>query len=331
MRYRRLGRTGLQVSELALGTWATVGDSLDFGKSARVVERAFDLGVNFFDTAGVYAAGNAEEMLGMIFSKTGWPREDFVVSTKVMWGTGQKGPNRWGLSKKHVLEAVEGSLRRLKLPYIDILYCHRADPNTPLDETIEALSLLLRSGKILYWGTSHWPAELIREAQVIARDRYVPMPVVEQSQYNIFERKRVEVELVDCIRDGLGLCAWSPLSYGILAGRGISPTDTGRINRVGMEWLKDDALGDGKGSSRLQIARAMLDLASEAETTSAALALAWVLGNETVSSAVTGASSILQLESNIRALERLGNAGVVRSWVSEQLGKKFHAVGCGPK
>lgn len=319
MRYRRMGQTGLLVSELGFGTWATIGEKLDLEESSILVRQAYDLGVNLFDTAGVYAGGACEEMLGAIFAREGWPRETYVLSTKVMWGTGDKSPNQWGLSKKHIVEAVEAALKRLRLSYIDILLCHRPDPNTPVEETLEAIDLLIRSGKVFYWGTSHWPASLLGKAKELCAYERLSRPVAEQTQYNLFERERVEKELACLIEQGIGLCAWSPLSYGLIAGRGLSPSNPGRIDQPGMEWLRQDALGNGKAEKRRSLALALQEIAKAAGTTAPALGLSWVLGNMSVSSAITGASAAHHLADNIRRVESIDDLGKTRVWLDEQL------------
>ncbi len=321
MRYRRMGATGLQLSEVALGTWATVGDRLDIDASARLLQSAYDLGVNFFDTAEVYAEGRAETTLGHVLKQSQWRRESFVVCTKVMWGTGGNQPNTWGLSRKHVIEGCNASLRRLNLDHVDVLLCHRPDPNTPVAETVDAMGTLVRAGKVLYWGTSEWPVEMIHEA-IDAADRLsAPRPTIEQSQYNLFKAARVETELDGLARSGLGLCAWSPLAYGLLAGRHDtnSSAQPCRTEREDMAWLKEDVLGGGKQEQRMKIANALVKLADKSGFHPACLALAWCLGWEQLTCAITGASRPKQLQENLSGLDALGDIVQARAWIAEEL------------
>jgi voltage-dependent potassium channel beta subunit len=320
MRYRRMGATGLQLSEIAVGTWTTLGDRLDFETSTDLIATAYDLGVNLFDSAETYAGGRAEEVLGRILRQQGWRRETFVICTKIMWGTGGREPNAWGLSRKHVIEGCAASLKRLQLDHIDLLLCHRADPQTPLEETVHAMGSLVRAGKVLYWGTSEWPPSLIAEARRISAGLGVPGPCVDQSRYNLFERQRVEMELAGLAAEGLAVCGWSPLAYGILAGRCSAGVESSsRIERPGMDWLKEDALGGGRGPARLAMASELVELAHELGAKPAVLALAWALAGPHLSSVITGASDPRHLADNLRGVAALGDVGQIRARIDQHL------------
>ncbi len=323
MRYRRMGATGLLLSEIALGTWATVDERLDPATSLALITKAYDLGVNVFDTAETYGDGRAEEVLGEILRQRGWGRETFVICTKVMWGVGPQRPNSWGLSRKHVIEGCQASLRRLQLDHVDILLCHRPDPETPLEETVQAMGSLVQAGKALYWGTSEWPASLIAEARRIADAIGTPCPVVDQSRYNLFDRDRVERELVPLAGQGLAIWGWSPLSYGVLAGRYAPGREaSSRLERPGMDWLKEDAIGGDRGATRLALAAALSELADERGVHPAVLALAWALAGPNIASVVTGASDPADLASNIKGLANLGEIAPIRALIEEKLFKR---------
>jgi voltage-dependent potassium channel beta subunit len=302
MRYRRMGRSGLYLSEVSLGTWATIGERLDFSGSLALLAEAYHLGVNFFDGGETYGDGAAEEALGRAMVKLGWPRETFAVSGKVYWGTHGGRPNTCGLSRKHIIEGCHATLRRLRLDYLDLFLCHRPDADTPVEETVEAMTDLVRQGKILYWGTSEWPADRFRAAHEYAVAACGRPPVVEQLQYNIMERNRVEREYADLIdRLGIGLTVWSPLAYGLLAGR----YDRGfpaaaRLSDPRYAWLRAAALG-GDEEIKLARYRAVNALARASGLEPTALAVAWVLRNPRVSSAVCGASSPEQLRMAVAA------------------------------
>src|ERR1700691_324664 len=216
MLYRRVGGSGLQVSAVSLGAWATIGERLDLAATTRMLEEAYDLGINFFDNAETYGNGAAEATMGRALAGLRWPRETYLVSSKVFWGTGSERPTARGLSRKHVLEACDAALQRLRVDYLDLYLCHRPDAQTPIAETVRAMSdLISHHGKVLYWGTSEWPATAIVEAHRVAREHGLVAPIVEQAQYNLLTRARVEREYVDlCTRLGLGLSVWSPLAYG---------------------------------------------------------------------------------------------------------------------
>jgi voltage-dependent potassium channel beta subunit len=301
MEYRNLGRSGLKVSALSYGAWVTFGNQVGVDEAAELIGTAFDAGVNFFDNAEAYAQGRAEEVMGAAFRKLGLRRSDLVISTKIFWGG--DGPNDRGLSRKHVLEGTHASLRRLGVDYVDVLFCHRADLHTPVEETVRAMNHLIAQGKVLYWGTSEWPADRILEAYHVARrERLVP-PVVEQPQYNLFHRDRFEHEYAPLYeRIGLGTTIWSPLAGGLLTGkydRGIP--EGSRATLEGYEWLRDQYEGED-AEARIQVVRHLTDLAAELDASVAQLAIAWCLKNRDVSTVILGASKRHQLDENLGAL-----------------------------
>jgi voltage-dependent potassium channel beta subunit len=306
MEYRALGRTGLKISAISLGSWATVGEVLDDTQTARLLGAAYELGINFFDNAETYANGEGERAMGRALRRLAWPRETFLLSGKVFWGVHGKRPNTWGLSRKHVMEGCHACLRRLGVDYLDIYLCHRHDPDIPLTETIRAMSDLVSQGKILYWGTSEWPADLaLRAWEIATAERLVP-PQVEQLQYSLLVRDRVEREFVALPeKTGLAITTWSPLAYGLLAGRydGGVPASA-RLAREGYGWLRESAFGADE-TSLLTRVRAFSALARELGSTPSRVALAWVLRNGMVSSAITGASCVEQLHDSVRALDAI--------------------------
>jgi voltage-dependent potassium channel beta subunit len=303
MQYRRLGRSGLRVSTLSLGSWVTYHNQVDTGQAAEMMAAAFDAGVNFFDNAEVYASGRSEEIMGAALKQLAWPRLNYVVSTKFFWGLDRQGEavNRKDtLNRKYLMQALDGSLKRFGLDFIDLIYCHRPDPHTPLEETVRAMSDLITQGKALYWGTSEWPAADIRAAWEIAERHHLHKPVVEQPQYHLFHRKRVEQEYARLYEDiGLGLTTWSPLASGLLTGKyrhGV-PTDS-RGALENMAFLREGLTHPGKNAAVAQLE----PLAAELGGTLAQLAIAWAAKNPRVSTVITGASRVLQLKSNLGAL-----------------------------
>lgn len=301
MEYQRLGRNGLKVSRLSFGSWVTFGSQLDLNKAADCMAAAYDHGVNFFDNAEVYAGGKSEEVMGAVLRKLAWPRMKYIVSTKFFWGISE-GPNeRNTLNRKYLMHAIDGSLKRLGLEYVDLVYCHRADPNTPIEETVWAMHDIIQAGKALYWGTSEWSADQIIEAFDICEQHHLRKPIVEQPQYNLFHRERVEREYSPLYRTtGIGLTTWSPLASGVLTGKYVNdiPSDS-RLGRTGMDWLKEEALN----SDRQVKTAKFIELAKEFECTPAQLAIAWCLNNPNVSSVITGASRVEQVEENMKAME----------------------------
>jgi hypothetical protein len=302
MEYRRLGKSGLLLSELSLGSWVTFGHQVGENIAEDCMKLAYDNGVNFFDNAEAYASGKSEEVMGKVLKKMGWDRTSYVVSTKVFWGG--KLPNQIGLSKKHIIEACNNSLKRMQQEYVDLFFCHRPDKNTPIEETVRAMQTLLDQGKILYWGTSEWSAQEIMEAYSVARQYGLTPPTMEQPQYNMFNRYRVEVEYSKLYSEiGLGTTIWSPLASGILSNRhfnGIAKDS--RFELPNMEWLKERILSD-EGLANLQKARMLNDFSLELGISLPQLAVAWCLKNKHVSTVMLGASKLEQLKETIKSNE----------------------------
>jgi voltage-dependent potassium channel beta subunit len=302
MEYRFLGSSGLKLSALSLGAWVTYGGQVGESVAYECMTAAYDAGVNFFDNAEAYAGGNAETVMGNVVKKAGWKRSDLVVSTKIFWG-GQ-GPNDRGLSRKHIVEGTDASLRRLQMDHVDLIFCHRPDPETPIEETVRAMTQLIDQGKAFYWGTSEWSAQQITEAYGVARQYHLVPPQMEQPQYNMFHRKRVEREYAHLYQEiGLGTTIWSPLASGMLTGKyseGI-PGNT-RVTLKGYDWLRESFESD-EGRARVEKTRRISKVAGELGCSTAQLALAWCLKNPDVSSVITGASGAAQVEENMKALE----------------------------
>jgi len=304
MHYRRLGRSGLQLSQLSLGSWVTYHTQVDAHAAQEMLAAAMDAGINFFDNAEAYARGQSEVVMGQAFKALGWPRLNYVVSTKFFWGLDRDGhaTNRKDtLNRKYLMQAIDGSLARMGLDFIDLVYCHRPDPHTPIEETVWAMSDMITQGKALYWGTSEWHADDIRAAWQIAERHHLHKPVVEQPQYHLFHRKRVEQEYARLYEDiGLGLTTWSPLASGLLTGKykaGV-PTDS-RGAMPGMGFLVD-GLTDAKRNAA--VAR-LETLAAELGGSVAQLAIAWAAANPHVSTVITGASKLSQLQANLGAVD----------------------------
>lgn len=301
MKYRRLGKSGLQVSELSFGAWVTFAQQISEATAERLMTIAYDSGVNFFDNAEAYANGKAEAVMGKILKRRGWGRDTFLVSSKVFWGGDR--PNQEGLSRKHVIEACHAALRRLRVDYLDLYLCHRPDPNTPIEETVRAMSDLVAQGKVLYWGTSEWSAREIKQAHKIAHDLRLVPPTMEQPQYNMFHRDRVEKEFAPLYRTvGLGLTIWSPLASGLLTGKynGGDPGDT-RISLPDYAWLREQFEAD-EGRKRLAKVKKLAAIAQDLGTTLPRLGLAWCLKNPHVSTVITGASKPAQVSENMKAV-----------------------------
>ena len=297
MHYRRLGRSGLKTSEISLGAWVTFGSQMDAQTAVELIHAAYDQGVNFYDNADMYANGQAEIIMGNAFQDL--PRETLVISSKVFWPT-MPGPNGRGLSRKHVVESVNASLRRLRLDYLDLYFCHRYDPDTPIEEVVWTMDDLIHQGKILYWGTSEWEPAQVAQAFGIARQYNLIPPTVEQPQYNLFNRQRVEIELAPLCKDlGLGLTTWSPLYFGILSGKYNDGVPEGsRASMPDMGWIRDRITPE-----RVSIVRQLTVLAQELELTTAQLAIAWVLRRKEIASVITGATRPEQLDENIAACD----------------------------
>ena len=314
MEYRRLGSSGLQVSALSFGAWVTFGQQIGENLAEECMVLAYEAGVNFFDNAEVYAAGEAETMMGRILGRMNWKRSDLVLSTKIFWGG--NGPNDRGLSRKHIVGGVDAALGRLRVDYVDLVFCHRPDLHTPIEETVRAMDFIVGQGKALYWGTSEWSAAQITEAYGIARREHLTPPTMEQPQYNMLHRDRVELEYVPLYDSiGLGTTIWSPLASGLLTGKYNEGFPEGtRASLEGYEWLRKDLTGPEAGS-RIEKVRRLAPIAEELTCTQAQLALAWCLKNPHVSSVITGASRPKQVEENMASLEvasRLDRAMMAR-------------------
>ncbi len=300
MQYRRLGKSGLQVSEFSFGSWVTFGKQVDQSDAKTMMTAAYDAGINFFDNAEGYEAGNSETLMGQALTDLGWSRDSYIVSSKVFWG-GAK-PTQRGLSRKHVMDAAHAALRRLQVDYLDLYFCHRPDVDTPIVETVRAMHDLIQQGKVLYWGTSEWSAQQITEAHAAAREWHLTPPTMEQPQYNLFERDKVEGDytpLYDTF--GLGTTIWSPLASGILTGKyntGI-PNDS-RVNLPGYEWLRDMVQSED-GQARLEKVKDLAKLADEIGLPIHHMALLWCLSNPRVSTVILGASRLSQLQDNLKA------------------------------
>ena len=297
MHYRRLGHSGLKVSEISLGSWITFGGQIDEETAIALINAAYEQGINFFDNADMYANGQAEIVLGKAIKKL--PREELVISSKVFWPVG-KGPNARGLSRKHITEAVNASLKRLGLDYLDLYFCHRYDPDTTVEEVVRTMNDLIHLGKILYWGTSEWEAAQVMEAYGVARQYGLIPPTMEQPQYNLFHRKRVEDTLMPICRDlGLGLTTFSPLYYGILTGKYNEGIPQGsRASLDDYAWIRDRIT-----PMNISIVKKLTEVANDLSITPSQLAIAWILRRKEVSTVITGASRLEQLDENLGASE----------------------------
>ncbi len=302
MEYRHLGNSGLKVSALSLGAWVTYGGQVGEDTAYECMTAAYEAGVNFFDNAEVYANGNAEIVMGNVLKQVGWKRSDLVISTKIFWGG--DGPNDSGLSRKHIMEGTNASLTRLQMDYVDLIFCHRPDIRTPIEETVWAMNQVINQGKAFYWGTSEWNAQQITEAVGIARREHLIPPLMEQPQYNMFHRERVEKEYAPLYRQfSLGTTIWSPLASGLLTGKynqGI-PSGT-RATLDGYEWLRKK-FESTEAQLQLEKVSKLIPLAEEIGCTMAQLALAWCLKNPNVSTVITGASRKQQVQENMVALD----------------------------
>ena len=302
MEYRFLGKSGLKLSALSLGAWVTYGEQVGEDIAYQCMVAAYEAGVNFFDNAESYGSGSAETVMGKVIKRTGWKRSDLVISTKIFWGGA--GPNDTGLSRKHILEGANASLRRLQMDYVDLIFCHRPDKYTPVEETVWAMNLLIQQGKAFYWGTSEWSAAEIMEAYGAAQREHLIPPLMEQPEYHMFHRERVESEYARLYREiGLGTTIWSPLASGILTGKynqGI-PQDS-RLNLKGYEWLRERLEGE-EGRRKIEKVRQLTSIAEELGYSMAQLALAWCLKNPNVNTVITGASRAEQVKENMKALE----------------------------
>lgn len=302
MEYRNLGSSGLKVSALSLGAWVTYGGQVGEEVAEQCMHAAYEAGVNYFDNAESYANGNAETVMGNVIRKAGWKRSDLIVSTKIFWGG--RGPNDKGLSRKHILEGVNASLKRLQMDYVDLLFCHRPDKETPIEETVWAMNQVINQGKAFYWGTSEWSAEQIMAAYGIARREHLIPPTMEQPEYNMLHRDRFEVEYARLYKEiGLGTTIWSPLASGLLTGKYNNGIPQGtRISLDEYGWLREKFENE-QGQRNIEKVRRLGPVAQDLGCSMAQLALAWCLKNPNVSSVITGASRREQVEQNMKALD----------------------------
>ena len=313
MTYRRVGRSGLKVSVLSFGSWVSFGPQLDVAKARDCLDAAYQAGVNFFDNAEVYSGGESERIMGKAIADLGWPRHSYVISSKYFWGLNEGVNAQNTLNRKYLMGAIDPSLERMGLDYLDIIYCHRADPETPVEETVWAMSDIVSSGRALYWGTSEWTADEIRAAWLVADRHHLHKPIVEQPQYNLFERRRVERQYARLYEDiGLGLTTWSPLASGLLSGKYLDGVPEGsRATLPGYEWLRE-LLTDPDNNAKV---RKLSAVADELGCTLSQLAIAWCAANPHVSSVITGASRVEQVRENLGALDvldRLDEATLAR-------------------
>lgn len=305
MEYRRMGKSGLQLSVLSFGSWVTFARQTDDKDNDRLMSIAYDAGVNFFDNAEVYSAGKSEEMMGRVLKQKGWDRSSYVLSSKAFFGWKGEGkkPNQHGLSRKHLMEACDEALQRLQVEYLDLFYCHRADKNVPIEEVVRTMNTLIQQGKIFYWGTSEWSAAEIVEAHMVAKDLGLEGPAVEQPEYNLFNRRKVEAEFLSIFENiGMGTTIWSPLASGLLTGKYNNGIPEGsRMSLEGYEWLKDAAMVEDK----LARVAALGDFAKELGVSLPNLSIAWCVRNPNVSTAILGATKESQLLENLKSLEVL--------------------------
>jgi len=302
MEYRYLGKSGLKVSALSFGSWVTFHEQFGEDVAYKCMKEAYDAGVNFFDNAEAYASGQSEVLMGKVLKKTGWKRSDLVLSTKIFWGG--EGPNDKGLSRKHLIEGTDAALKRMQVDYVDLIFCHRPDLHTPIEETVRAMNHIINQGKAFYWGTSEWTATQIMEAYGIARREHLIPPLMEQPEYNMFRRDKIEKEYLPLYEEvGLGTTIWSPLASGLLTGKYVDavPEDS-RIHLKGYEWLKDIILGE-EGQMKNAKVKKLIPIAEELGITMAEMALAWTLKNPNVSTVITGASKPEQVKQNMKALD----------------------------
>ena len=303
MEYRKFGSTGLQVSALSFGTWLTFGKQIADTTAEELMIKAYDAGINFFDNAEIYARGKSEEVMGNILSKVKWTRSSYMVSSKVFFGFEENKPNQRGLSRKHIIEGCDAALKRLQVDYIDLYYCHRPDKQTPILETVQAMNHLIQQGKILYWGTSEWSAQEILHAHLEAARHHLIPPVMEQPQYNMLERKKMEDDYLHLFKhQGLATTIWSPLASGVLSGKYLfdNPTDT-RLSIEGLEWLKERNLTE----ERINKVKAIKKIADDINVSLPVFGIAWCLKNPNVSTVILGASKVPQLEENLKAIDAL--------------------------
>lgn len=303
MEYNTLGKSGLKVSRLSLGSWLTFGKLIEDKVSEKLMHYAYDQGINFFDNAEIYARGKSELVMGKILKKSAWSRDSYIVSSKVFFGTGGQWPTQKGLNRKHVFEACHQALKRLQVDYLDLYFCHRPDKSTPIEETVWAMHQLIMQGKILYWGTSEWSAQEIMEAHMFAKQNHLIGPVMEQPEYNMFARRKVEVEFAQLYKTvGLGTTIWSPLASGILTDKYLNKFPKGtRLGVEGLEWLKEKNLTEDK----LAKISLLNELSNDLGITLPLMSIGWCLKNENVSTVILGASKLSQLKENMKSIDAL--------------------------
>jgi voltage-dependent potassium channel beta subunit len=317
MEYNNLGKSGLKVSRLSLGSWLTFGKFIEDGIAEKLMHYAYNEGVNFFDNAEIYARGQSELVMGKILKKSNWSRDSFIVSSKVFFGSGGQLPTQKGLNRKHVFEACHQALNRLQVDYLDLYFCHRPDKSTPIEETVWSMHNLITQGKILYWGTSEWSAQEIMEAHMFAKQNHLIGPIVEQPEYNMFARKKVEVEFGQLYKGvGLGTTIWSPLASGVLTEKYLSKFPKGtRLGADGLEWLKEKNLTE----DRLEKVRSLHELAKEIGLSLPKMSLIWCLKNRDVSTVILGASKLSQLKENLSSIEDI-------EMINESVMERIHTI-----
>ncbi|MCB0497201.1 MAG: aldo/keto reductase [Cyclobacteriaceae bacterium] len=304
MEYTRLGKSGLQVSRLSLGSWLTFGAQISDEVAEELMVYAYNKGVNFFDNAETYANGKSEITMGKILKKQNWTRDSYIVSSKVFFGAyDDPKPNQKGLSRKHIVEACEAALERLQVDYLDLYFAHRPDKEVPIEEVVWSMHNLIQQGKILYWGTSEWSAQEIMEAHMVAKENHLIGPIVEQPQYNMFVRRKVEVEFSQIYKTvGLGTTIWSPLASGVLTGKyNVGNEDATRLTNEKLEWLKEVALTE----EHIAKTGKLIEVAKELDMTMPQLAIAWALKNDKVSTVILGASRLWQLEDTMQSIDKV--------------------------
>ncbi len=300
MEYRKMGKSGLKLSALSLGSWLTFGKQISDKTAKELMAMAYDQGVNFFDNAEIYARGESERVMGRILKELAWPRDSYCVSSKAFFGKGGELPTQKGLHRKHLREACDEALQRLQVDYLDLYFCHRPDKETPVEETVWTMNQLIQTGKVLYWGSSQWSAQEIMEAHMVARQHHLIGPVVEQPQYNMFYRERLEKEYLRIFETvGLGTTIWSPLASGVLSGKYNEGMPAGtRLGMEGLDWLKEATLTE----ERIEKTRQLSSIASRLEISMPRLAIAWCLKNPNVTTVILGASKTAHLDENLKAL-----------------------------
>jgi len=300
MQYRHLGKAGIKVSELSIGSWVTYGKQVDVRAARDILQTAWEAGVNFFDNAEAYAGGQSEIIMGKALKELAFPREQYLISTKIFWGG--KGPNDTGLNYKHIIEGVNNALKRLGLEYVDFVFAHRPDPETPMEEVVWGFNQIIQQGKAFYWGTSEWSAAQIMQAYQVAKEYHLRPPSMEQVQYNLLHRRRFEKEYAVLYKElGYGTTVWSPLAGGLLTGKyndGKIPEHS-RATLSGWEWVKDDVLDPEK----LKVTRKLAEIAADLGVSMAQMSLAWLLKNPNVSTVITGASRVEQVRENMKAVD----------------------------